>query len=237
MKADSTRAPDGATTLTTKEAWETAFAAWEAAKVAADDAHAAHATGCDEAGALSASDPDAPAAIKRLAALAESTGSAQAETFKAAILTPAPDFAAVLWKMTALYGEGDTGPDDEHSAAWRMEYPGAVIADLERLQSDFAAAWLKSWVKDGGSVVIDTDGKAQVGWVVYDLSPAFVEPHPTWPNEVRETNALFNTAHHDATMKARYEALHMVPGGANMVKAHMRAEGIRVAVYNREQDQ
>jgi hypothetical protein len=31
-------------------------------------------------------------------------------------------------------------------------------------------------------------------------------------------------------MKARYEAIRMIPGGVDALKAHMRANGIRVAV-------
>ena len=36
-------------------------------------------------------------------------------------------------------------------------------------------------------------------------------------------------------MKARYEALKTIPGGVDMLKAHMRAKGIRVAVAVMEQ--
>lgn len=228
MGADSTRAPDGATTLTTKETWDAAFAAWEAAKVAADEAYAAYCAGCDEAGVTSASDPRATAALNKLVCVAESTGDALADAFKAAILTPAPDFSAVLWKMTALYGEGDTGPDDEHSAAWRMEYPGAVIADLERLQSEFAVAWISEWTKAGGSVVIGDDGKIQASYATYDLSPVYRAPRSEMGEEAGRQDACWNDGHYYGTMTALFTGLQSVPGGVEMLKAHMRAEGLRI---------
>lgn len=113
-------------------------------------------------------------------------------------------------------------------------YPGAVIADLERLQTKFAGAWLAAWTHDGGSVVIDDEGKAQVGWPVYDLSPNYCAPDAAWPQEVRDNAFLQGQSMHDATMKARYEALRMVPGGVAMLKAHMSAKGVRVAIRDME---
>lgn len=228
MDVDSTRAPVGATTLTTKEIWDAAFAAWEAAKVKADFAYAAYSTARDEADALVASGEDTGAAMEKLTAHAEETGEALATAFKVLVITPAPDFAAVLWKMTALYGEGDCGPDDEHSAAWRMEYPGAVIADLERLQSEFANAWLAAWTTAGGSVIIGDDGKVQASYSTYDLSPVYRAPRSEMGEEAERQDGCWNDGHYYGTMKALFEGLRAVPGGGEMVKANMRAKGLRI---------
>jgi len=228
MNVDSTRAPEGATTITPKEAWDAAFAAWEAAQVKADFAYEAYSTARDEADALLASGEDTAPAIVKLAAHAEQTGEALATAFKGLVTTPAPDFAAVLWKMTALYGEGDCGPDDEHSAAWRMEYPGAVIADLERLQSEFAEAWLDRWTKAGGSVVIGDDGKVQASYATHELSPVYRAPRSELGEQAERQDGCWNDGHYYGTMKALFEGLRAVPGGSEMVKANMRAKGLRI---------
>lgn len=225
MNACSTRAPNGATTLTTKEIWDDAFAAWESAKVAYEFADAAYDTARAEAGDDEAHKP----ALDRLCALEDETAQRENETRFGLILTPAPDFRAVRWKMQTLFGEGDHD-GDEHSSAWHRRYPAAVIADVERLQSEFAVAWLAAWTKDGGSVVIDDEGKAQIGWPVYDLSPNYRAPDPAALQEVRDNIFLHAQAFHDATMKTRYDALRMVPGGVDAIKDHMRAKGIRVAI-------
>lgn len=225
MKADSISAPDGATTLSTKETWDAAFAAWEAAKVAYDFAEAAYETAHKEAG----EDADQSTAVCKLATMLDQSAEVENDTRFALILTPAPDMSAALWKLRSLYADEQDGKG-EYTSDWRREYPLAVIADMERLQSEYVEAWLAAWTKDGGSVVIDDEGKAQIGWTVYDLSPAYQAPDPAWPDTVRDNMFLHAQAHHDATMKTRYEAIRMVPGGVDALKAHMRAKGIRVAV-------
>ena len=230
MESISIRAPKSATTLTAKEIWDAAFAAWESAKVAYEFADAAHDTARVEAGEDDVHKP----ALDRLSALEDETAQRENETRFGLILTPAPDFGAVQWKMQTLYGEGDHDGDD-HSSAWHRRYPAAVIADVERLQSEFAVAWLAAWTKDGGSVVIDDDGKAQIGWATYDYSPNFRAPDPAWPEAVRDHSYICGQSAHDATMKARFEALKMHPAGVSAIKAHMRANGIRVAVHTLEQ--
>ncbi len=104
-------------------------------------------------------------------------------------------------------------------------------------QTAFIAEWLAAWTKDGGSVVIDDEGRAQIGWTVYDLSPAYQAPDPAWHDAVRDNAFLHAQAHHDATMKARFDAIRMAPGGVDALKAYMAAKGIRVAVSTTEQDQ
>lgn len=211
--------------------WDANFTAWESAKAEYDFADGAYQTAHKEAGGGDTAD-NGPAVIKLLALLDRRATGENKSRFEL-LLTPAPDFAAVAWKLHALYGVGDF-EGDEYTSAWRREYPLSVIADVARLQSTFAEAWLADWIKDGGSVVIDDEGKAQFGWPAYDLSPAYREPDADLPQEVRENSFLHAQAHYDATMKARYEALKLVPGGAGMVKAHMQLLGMRCALRSVE---
>lgn len=102
------------------------------------------------------------------------------------------------------------------------------------VQSAFIGAWLAAWTADGGSVVIDDDGKAQIGWVTYDFAPNYRAPDPAWPDAVRDHSYICGQTAHDATMKARFEALKMLPGGVDALKAHMQAKGLRVAVHTTE---
>jgi hypothetical protein len=205
--------------------WDAAFAAWEAAKVAYDFAEAAYETAHKEAG----EDADQSTAVSKLATMLDQSAAVENDTRFALILTPAPDMSAALWKLRSLYADEDDGKG-EYTSDWRREYPLAVIADLERLQSEYAEAWLAAWTADGGSVVIDDDGKVQIGWATYDYSPNYRAPDPAWPEAVRDHSYICGQAAHDATMKARYEAIRMIPGGVDALKAHMRANGIRVAV-------
>lgn len=121
---------------------------------------------------------------------------------------------------------------------WSERLAFAAIRSLRALQAErdvFAETWLATWTKDGGSVVIDDDGKAQIGWPVYDLSPNYRAPDPAWPEAVRDNAFLHGQAAHDATMKTRFEALKHTHGGVDMLKAHMQAKGLRVAVHTTEQ--
>jgi hypothetical protein len=230
MADDSTTARESATTLSTKEAWDAAFAAWEAAKVDYDFAEAAYDTARTEAG----EEADQSTALRKLAAILDQRAEAENETRFALLLTPAPDMEAALWKLRSLYADEDDG-NGEYTSDYKRKYPLAVLADLERLQSEYIEAWLAAWTADGGSVVIDDEGKANIGWPVYDLSPNYRAPDPTWPDAVRDHSFICGQAAYDATMKARFAALKMTPGGVDMLKAHMRAKGIRVAVAVMEQ--
>ena len=135
---------------------------------------------------------------------------------------------------------GDIAWFDEHETKidWVERITLAAIRSVHSMQAEqvaFVEAWLAAWTKDGGSVVIDDDGKAQVGWPVYDLSPNYRAPDAAWAQEVRDNAFLHGQASHDATMKARYEALRMFPGGVDALKAYMRAKGTRVALHTMEQ--
>lgn len=216
------------------DAWGANFAAWQAAKADYDAAAALHDADYGQAQA------EGRRYNGSLAARVDELASVECDTRMALILTPAPGLPAVSVKMDLLFGSSqfsDFGASDECISAWHRRYTDAVLADMARLQSDFAAAWLADWTKDGGSVVIDDEGKAQIGWPVYDLSPNYREPEPTLPQEVRDVSFIYCSTAHDVTMKARFDALKMVPGGIDMLKAYMQAKGIRVAVHTTDAGQ
>lgn len=229
MTGISTTAPESATTLSTKEKWDAAFAAWQTAKSKYDAAAAAHDADYDAAKA------EGRPFNADLAAECDKSGAAEGEARFALIETLAPDFPALSVKLGLLFGPENFGANNDSGPVWSRELTDAVIADMARLQWEYAEAWLAAWTKDGGSVVIDDDGKAQIGWPVYDLSPSYRAPDPTWPDAVRDHAFICGQAAYDAIMKARYEALKTVPGGVDMLKAHMRAEGVRVIVPVTEQ--
>lgn len=227
MNGVSTRAPDGATTLTTKETWEAAFAAWEAAVVKFEFAEAAFTTAHDEAGGgdLASKMP----AVAKLAEIVDDLAGVENETRFALLLTPAPDFAAATWKLTKLYSEGDF-EGDEHGSAWHRRYPEAVIADMQRLQTEFAEAWLAAWTQDGGAVMICPDGELQYSFPTYDRSPRYVAPADHMDEQFAAHFNQTNDQHYHSTMNARVDTLRMIPGGRGMIKSHMQAKGIRVAI-------
>jgi len=206
--------------------WDANFTAWESAKAEYDFADGAYEAAHKEAGGDETADND-PTVVKLLTLLDRRATSENKTRFEL-LLTPAPDFAAVAWKLHALYGVGDF-EGDEYTSAWRREYPLSIMADMARLQSNFAETWLAAWTKDGGSVTIDDGGKAQFGWLAYDLSPTYREPAADLPQQARDSSFLHAQAHYDATMRARYEVLELVPGGVGIVKDHMRLLGMRCA--------
>lgn len=231
MNADSISAPDGATTLSTKD---------DAAIIAAFDRRAA---AFAKLGGLpdpvtTGSGTDEQTALWSVIDVAEAE-------ICTSIATTARGAELQLWTAaTYLFDAAeDEGPcysaDLDHFTAqgdrrdWKDRLLMSALRSLhaqKEAQSAFVEEWLAAWTADGGSVVIDDEGKAQIGWTVYDLSPAYQAPDPAWPDAVRDNHFLHAQAHHDATMKARFEAIRMIPGGIDTLKAHMRAKGIRVAV-------
>lgn len=230
MNADSISAPESATTLSTNDA--AIIAAFERravafAKLGGSPDPATTGSGTDEQTALWSVIDVAEAEI--------CTGTA----------TTARGAELQLWTAaTYLFDSAeDEGPcysaDLDHFTAqgdrrdWKDRLVMSALRSLhaqKEAQSAFVEEWLAAWTADGGSVVIDDEGKAQIGWTVYDLSPAYQAPDPAWPDAVRDNHFLHAQAHHDATMKARFEAIRMIPGGVDTLKAHMRAKGIHVAV-------
>lgn len=210
------------------ETWDAAFAAWSADRSNYDAAAKLH----DEDSATARA--EGRQFDSELAQRCDEAGMAESNSRFALILIPAPHFGAVMVKMRLLWQRTDDPEGEEYTDGWHRKYPDGVIADMQRLQSGFSEAWLAAWTKDGGSVVIDDDGKAQIGWVTYDFSPNYRAPDPAWPDAVRDNTLLHAQAHHDATMKARFDALKMFPGGVEALKAHMQAKGVRVAVHTTE---
>lgn len=234
MKADSTCAPESATTLSTNDAAIIAAFARRAAAFA-------------ELGGLpdpatTGSGTDEQTTLWSVIDVAEAeicTG----------IATTARGAELQLWTAaTYLFDTAeDEGPcycaDLDHFTAqgdrrdWKDRLVMSALRSLHaqtEAQSAFVEEWLAAWTADGGSVVIDDEGKAQIGWVTYDFSPNYRAPDPAWPDAVRDNTFLHAQAHHDATMKARFDALKMFPGGVDALKAHMQAKGVRVAVHTTE---
>ena len=85
------------------------------------------------------------------------------DTRNALLLCPAPDYLTVQWKLRALFGAGDCGEDDQFITGWHRRFTDAVIADMDRLQSEFAEAWLAKWTEHGGTVLL-YGGKAQFSY-------------------------------------------------------------------------
>lgn len=233
MNADSISAPDGATTLTTKETWDAAFAAWESAKAAYEFADAAHDTARAEAG----DDETLKPALDRLSTLEDETAQRENETRFGLILTPAPDFDAVSFKLHQLFGQehAELGDDDEYVSPWHRKFTDAVAADVARLQTEFAEAWLAAWTQDGGAVMICPDGTLQYSFPTYDRSPRYVASTDHMDEQFAAHFNQTNDQHYHSTMNARVDTLRMVPGGGGMIKSHMQAKGLRVAMIEREQ--
>src|SRR3546814_721609 len=235
MVADSTRAPDGATTFTNTAAaitaaWDRREAAFRAVRAMPDDP----ATGgnTDEQEAQWAIIDAAEAEM--VASVATTARGAEVQLWCAAVY----QFDDAEDEAPCYRGDLDYFIAQGDKRDWKDRLLLAALRSLRDQQDAEAAfidAWLAAWIRDGGSVVIDDEGKAQIGWVMYDLSPNYRAPDPAWPEAVRDNTFLHAQATHDATMKARYDALRMVPGGVDMLKAHMRAKGIRVAVHTTEQ--
>jgi hypothetical protein len=221
MTSDSTTAREGATTLTIREQWHAVWATYEATKAIAEAVDAEYDAAWREAGGDVAA--SRVPAVDRLGDLAEETGQAQSKLFGQMILTPAPDIAAVLLKMVAMFGQGDTGPDDDMAPQWVLTYPQAVIADLERLQSEAATGWLDQWTKEGGSVAIDDEGHLQVA---YRADSAHQAKPSGMGEEVDLQESRWQDGRYHGTMQAMYDALRMF-GGAGAIKAHMRNIGAR----------
>lgn len=109
-------------------AWDAKIAIWEKANAVYDAAAANHDKAIAAAGGI-----DAPATEE--ANRAGATADAQADSLSDAkfdlLVTPAPDFDAVLWKMARLYQDGVDASG--FTDGWSREYTDAVIADIARL--------------------------------------------------------------------------------------------------------
>lgn len=130
MSTDTITAPKGATAITAKGSWDLAFAAWQAAKATYDEVAALYDADC-QAAEVEGRQPNAELG-ERVDALANP----ECDTRLALMQTPAPDFAAVLFKIKTLWARDDAPENDDYTDAWHRRYPDAVIADMIRLQAD-----------------------------------------------------------------------------------------------------
>jgi len=233
MGADSTRAPEGATTLTIKETWRAAYAAWEAAKLAFDLIDAANATAREEAKGTPSP------ALDSMDRETDRLGHVECDKRNSLIRTPAPDFGAVSQKLQLLFAPeyGELGPDDQYISAYHRSLTDAVIADMARLQSEFAEAWIAKWTADGGSLAMGFDGHVQLGFPTYELSPRYVAPAEHMGEEFAHDFEQTNAQHYHSTMNARVDSLKIVPGGSEILKAYMRDKGLRSITNQTEQGQ
>lgn len=237
MGINSTPAPDGATTFTNNDAaitaaWDRRAAAFLAVRALPDDPTTGGET--DEQSEQWAIIDAAEAEIR--SSVATTARGAEIQLWCAVVY----QFDDAEDEAPCYRGDLDYFIAQGDKRDWKDRLLLAALRSLRAQQDAEAAfidAWLAAWIKDGGSVVIDDEGKAQIGWVMYDLSPNYRAPDPAWPEALRDNTFLHAQATHDATMKTRYDALRMVPGGVDMLKAYMRANGTRVAVHTMEQDQ
>lgn len=225
MTSDSTRAREGATALTIRERWDANFAAWEAAKVKFDLIDAAHTTAHEEAGGK------ASAVLTKLDEAHDRNRDDEAKKRHAVIMTPAPDHAAVMTKMHFLFGQeyAEQGAEDEYVSAWHRSTTDLLIADMARLQSEIASAWLDHWTKHGGSVLIDDEGAAQYSWPADSNVPT---RESGLGEEADRQDACWNDGHWHGKMQGLYAGLSA--GLSPIVKAHMRANGVRV-IYRQQE--
>lgn len=90
------------------------------------------------------------------------------DTWNALILAPAPDYAALGWKINELFGvEAMVGYSADADAGWPRQFTDAIAADANRLRVAPAATrfdpcqWIADWsAADGGWVC--TDGRAML---------------------------------------------------------------------------
>lgn len=215
MGADSTPAPDGATALTIADEWKRLMATHTEAFAVDAAINAVYDRALEEKRDLSKLEADWNAA-----------GEALHDARDNLLLADAPDYPAVQWKLAQLFSEGDY-KDDQHISAWNRKFTDAIMSDMARLAGQFATAWLAFFAKGGGSVHLLPDGKAQFGYPAYDLSPEYAA---LGRDEVsakhRDSRYNFLDGRYHGAMNAALDGLATIPGGAEMIKANMRARGV-----------
>lgn len=134
------------------------------------------------------------------------------------IKTPADGLADVAFKveLTHKRWEGFYPPD---------EWNAAILADLAALQTRFAEAWLDQWVGKGGSAIL-CDDKVQLGFPTYDRSPEY----EALSEAQRENWSSQFDGNYYGTMNTLVACVKLLPGGVDVIKAHMRDTG-KTAIY------
>lgn len=112
---------------------------------------------------------------------------------------------------------------------WPKRVVISAIRSLKAMadeQRQFAETWLKLWTDKGGSVFLEPAGKAQIGFPVYDLSHSYEKAAHRREGPGAERNEWWDDGHYYGSMNALHAALTAHPGGADMLKAHLRSQGI-----------
>lgn len=140
------------------------------------------------------------------------------------IRSPAPDYTAVQWKLEQLFGPEACG-NGGSTPCWDSEHTTDIVrADMARLNAEFAEAWLTAFQKEGGSVIMVDGGSAmQIGWKP-EAPDRFDEG--SMDEQSRSDRNLMADYSHWGVMRAMSNMLsHIVPGGNEMVKQHLRDAG------------
>jgi hypothetical protein len=224
MDADSTTAPNGATALTIRALWDANFAAWQAAKSDYDTAAATHDADYE------AAEAEGRKGDSELAKACDDAGALESAARFALVLTPAPDFPTVRIKFDLLFGDDMFGAADDYATAWNRQYTDAIRADMARLQSEAAAAWLARWTENGGSVLIDDEGKAQFSWPADSNVPM---RESGMGEQADRQDSCWRDGNYHGIMRGLFQSLGA--GLSDIIKAQMRADGTRVIYRPREQ--
>ena len=152
-------------------------------------------------------------------------GSALSDVRFEMIRSPAPDYTAVQWKLDQLFGPEACGAGGGSTPCWDSELTDIVRADMARLNAEFSEAWLTAFQKEGGSVIMVDGGSAmQIGWKP-EAPLRFTESEGMDAQSVSDRNLMADYSHW-GVMRAMSSMLsHIVPGGNEMVKQHLRDAG------------
>lgn len=137
----------------------------------------------------------------------------------ALIMTPADALADISFKIDLTHKRwADFYPPDDWNAA--------ILADLASLQTRFAEAWLDQWVGKGGSAILCDGDKVQLGFPTYDRSPEY----EALTDAQRENWSSQFDGNYYGTMNTLVACVKLLPGGVDVIKAHMRDTG-KTAIY------
>ena len=87
----------------------------------------------------------------------------------------------------------------------------------------FAAAWVEHWTQKGGSIIFQSDGRANIGWPEYDFNPMRQTAPEGMSGAHKEEHESILAANYDGAMRSLFELMKAVPGGVEAVKAHVAA--------------
>lgn len=117
------------------------------------------------------------------------------DAWDALILTPAPDYAALGWKINELFG-AEAMKGEEGDPGWAREFTDAIAADANRLCGAPAVPrfdpqrWLADWAA------------AEGGWVCADGRAMLCAAVPATPRQTALMTRLRNAGGSDAVLEA-----------------------------------